>query len=110
MASRDDFELANQRAREMERSVPRAVAAHYDRKAGRIVGAPPARPTIVFSPMPDATAAMSAGVTANPSAVMCWVTAATSPFMLIAKYSPGRIEHAAMTAMTPTHISVIIAP
>ena len=37
MASRDDFELANERAREMERSVPRAVAAHYDRKTGRIV-------------------------------------------------------------------------
>jgi hypothetical protein len=37
MVSRDDFELANKRARELERSVPRAVAAHYDRKTGRIV-------------------------------------------------------------------------
>ncbi len=74
------------------------------------VGAPPARPIIVFSPTLEASAAMSAGVTAKPSAVMCEVTATTSPFTLIAKYSPGAIEQAAMTAMTPTHISVIIAP
>ena len=53
---------------------------------------------------------MSAGVTGKPSAEMCRVTAAASPFMLIAKYSPGAIAQAAMTAMTPTHISVIIAP
>ncbi|MGA3040663.1 MAG: DUF2442 domain-containing protein [Bryobacteraceae bacterium] len=37
MALRDDFELANERARELQGSVPRAVAAHYDRETGRIV-------------------------------------------------------------------------
>jgi hypothetical protein len=37
MALRDDFELANERARDLESSVPRAVAAHYDRKTGRVV-------------------------------------------------------------------------
>ena len=37
MALRDDFELANERASELERNVPRAVAAHYDRKTRRIV-------------------------------------------------------------------------
>src|ERR1022692_610111 len=50
MASRDDFELANQRAREMERSVPRAVAAHYDRKAGRIVVELSSKEIVSFSP------------------------------------------------------------
>jgi hypothetical protein len=38
MALRDDFEFASERAsRELEGSLPRAVAAHYDRKTGRIV-------------------------------------------------------------------------
>jgi hypothetical protein len=32
MASRDNFELANQRAKELEGSFPRAVSARYDRK------------------------------------------------------------------------------
>ena len=37
MASRDDFELANQRAKDLETSAPRVVSVHYDRKTGRIV-------------------------------------------------------------------------
>ncbi|HMD41135.1 MAG TPA: DUF2442 domain-containing protein [Candidatus Acidoferrum sp.] len=37
MASPDTFELANQRSREMRKSTPRAVSAHYDRKRRRIV-------------------------------------------------------------------------
>src|ERR1035438_8644448 len=37
MALRDDFELANQRAKDLEGNVPRVVSAHYDRKAGRVV-------------------------------------------------------------------------
>ncbi len=49
-------------------------------------------------------------VTGKPSAETCWVTATASPFMLIAKYCPGSRAHAAMMAMMPTHISVIIAP
>jgi hypothetical protein len=32
MGSRDNFELANQRAKELQRSMPRAVSARYDRK------------------------------------------------------------------------------
>ena len=37
MALRDDFERAGERAKELESRVPRAVAARYDRKSGRIV-------------------------------------------------------------------------
>lgn len=37
MASRDDFELASQRAKEIQASVPRAVSAHYNTESGRIV-------------------------------------------------------------------------
>ena len=50
MVSCDDFELANQRAKEMERSVPRAVAAHYDRKTGRIVIQLSSKVFVSFSP------------------------------------------------------------
>jgi hypothetical protein len=37
MASRDDFKRANQRAKDLEARIPRAVSAQYDRKTGRIV-------------------------------------------------------------------------
>jgi hypothetical protein len=37
MAHNDNFELANQRARDVGASMPRAVSARYDRKHGRIV-------------------------------------------------------------------------
>jgi len=37
MASHDNFEQANERAKDREASIPRAVAAHFDRKTGRIV-------------------------------------------------------------------------
>ena len=50
MASRDDFELANQRAKALEGSVPRVVAAHYDRKAGRIVIQLSSKLIVSFSP------------------------------------------------------------
>jgi len=36
MASRDNFKQANQRAKDLEARIPRAVSAHYDRKTGRI--------------------------------------------------------------------------
>ena len=32
MASRDEFEQANQRAKDLKARIPRAVSAHYDRK------------------------------------------------------------------------------
>ena len=36
MGSRDNFELANQRARELQASIPRAVSARYNRKNRRV--------------------------------------------------------------------------
>ena len=36
MGSRDEFELANQRAKDLQASIPRAVSARYDRKNRRI--------------------------------------------------------------------------
>ena len=41
---------------------------------------------------------------------MLAVTAADVPVTFTAKYSPGCIAHAAIRAMMPTPISVIIAP
>jgi len=37
MALTNDFELANQRAKELQEAFPRAVAARYDRHTGHIV-------------------------------------------------------------------------
>jgi hypothetical protein len=37
MAGRDNFELANGRARELQKAFPRAVSAHYHRASGRVV-------------------------------------------------------------------------
>jgi hypothetical protein len=37
MASRNSFELANQRGRRLQASVPKAVSARYDRRTGRVV-------------------------------------------------------------------------
>ena len=50
MASREDFESANQRARNLEGSVPRVVAAHYDRKTGRVVIQLSTKLIVSFSP------------------------------------------------------------
>jgi len=50
MASRDDFELANQRGKDLEGSVPRAIDAHYDRKAGRVVIQLSSKLIVSFSP------------------------------------------------------------
>jgi hypothetical protein len=36
MGSRDNIELANERAKGLQASIPRAVSARYDRKKGRI--------------------------------------------------------------------------
>jgi uncharacterized protein DUF2442 len=36
MGSRDNFEFANRRAKELQASIPRAVSARYDRKNRRI--------------------------------------------------------------------------
>jgi hypothetical protein len=50
MALRDHFEQANQRAKEMQASVPRAVSAHYDHKTGRIVIHLNSKLIVSFSP------------------------------------------------------------
>jgi len=50
MASRDDFEQSEQRAKEREARFPRAVSAHYDRKTGRIVIHLSSKLMVSFSP------------------------------------------------------------
>ena len=50
MEMRDNFELATQRARELKKVFPRAVAAHYDRKSRHIVIHLSSRLILSFSP------------------------------------------------------------
>jgi hypothetical protein len=50
MAASNHFELANRRAKELESSIPRAVAAHYDRASRRIVIHLSSRLDVSFSP------------------------------------------------------------
>ena len=50
MASRDDFKQANQRAKDVEARFPKAVAAHYDGKAGRVVIDLSSKLSVIFSP------------------------------------------------------------
>jgi hypothetical protein len=50
MASRDDFEQANQRAKKLAAHTPRAVSVHYDRKAERIVIQLSSNLIVSFSP------------------------------------------------------------
>ena len=53
---------------------------------------------------------MCAVVTGKPSALTFSTTATASPFILIAKYSPGSIAHAAMKAMMANDHLRTIAP
>lgn len=50
MESRDRLELANQRARKLQASLPRAISAHYDRRIGRIVIHLSSKLDVAFSP------------------------------------------------------------
>jgi len=50
MALRDNFKLANQRAKDLAASLPRAVAAHYDRKSGHVVIHLSSKLIVSFSP------------------------------------------------------------
>jgi len=45
-----EFERANERAREMQASLPRAVAARYDRRLARVVIALSSKVDVMFSP------------------------------------------------------------
>src|ERR1035441_624960 len=72
MTLRDDFELANQRAKDLQRSVPRVVAAHYDRKSGRVVIQLSSKLIVSFSPgdvegLEDAKAAQLSEIEISPS-------------------------------------------
>ena len=72
MASRNDFELANQRAKDLEASVPRVVSARYDRKIGRIVIQLSSRLIVSFSPgdvegLEDATPSQLSQIEISPS-------------------------------------------
>jgi hypothetical protein len=50
MASRDSFEQANQRAKDLQAHVPQALSAHYDRKTGRIAIHLSSKLIVSFSP------------------------------------------------------------
>ena len=50
MALRDDFELANRRAKDLQKAIPRVVSAHYDRKRKHIVIHLSAKLLVSFSP------------------------------------------------------------
>src|SRR6266850_807728 len=50
MALHNNFELAGQRARELQTAVPRAVSAHYDRKSGHVVIHLSSKLILSFSP------------------------------------------------------------
>lgn len=59
MVSDKILELANERARTLQATAPRAVDAHYDRKTGRIVIHLSSRLTVSFAPQ-DAEGLQSA--------------------------------------------------
>ena len=50
MALHENFEMANQRTRELQGAVPKAISAHYDRKSGHIVVHLSSKLILSFSP------------------------------------------------------------
>jgi hypothetical protein len=50
MALHNNFEMASQRAKEMQKAFPRAVSAHYDRARGQVVLQLSSKLTLSFSP------------------------------------------------------------
>jgi hypothetical protein len=67
-----EFERANERAREMQASVPRAVAARYDRRLGRVVISLSSKVDVMFSPrdaegLEKATPSELEGIEISPS-------------------------------------------
>ena len=72
MESRDHFELANQRGRKLQASLPKAISAHYDRRIGRIVIHLSSKLDVAFSPrdaegLEDATPAQLDPIEISPS-------------------------------------------
>jgi hypothetical protein len=50
MVVHDNFEAANQRAKDLQAVIPRAVSAHYDRRSGHIVVHLSSKLIVSFSP------------------------------------------------------------
>jgi hypothetical protein len=50
MALHDNFEIAKQRAKALQSSLPKAISARYDRKSGRIVIELSSKLSLSFSP------------------------------------------------------------
>ena len=50
MVLHDNFEMANQRAMELQANIPRVISAHYDRRSGHVVINLSSRLTLSFSP------------------------------------------------------------
>jgi len=72
MVLHNDFESANQRAKDIQSSMPRAVAAHFDRKNRRIVIQLSSNLDVSFSPenaqgLEDATPAQLQEIQISPS-------------------------------------------
>lgn len=51
MASHDNFEIAKQRGKTLQSSLPKAISVRYDRKSGRIVVDLSSKLTLSFSPI-----------------------------------------------------------
>ena len=72
MAFADDFKLANERAKDLEGSIPRVTAAHYDRKSGRVVVQLSSKLIVSFSPgdvegLEDANPSQLSEIETSPS-------------------------------------------
>jgi hypothetical protein len=50
MALNDNFETANERAKQLQKTIPRAVSARYDRASGRVVIDLSSKLRVSFSP------------------------------------------------------------
>ena len=50
MVLRDNFELVNRRAKDLQAAIPRAISVHYDRKSGHIVIHLSSKLIVSFSP------------------------------------------------------------
>ena len=72
MESRDNFKVANMRAKKLQDSIPRAVSAHYDRESGRVVIKLSSNMDVAFSPsdaqgLEEATPAQLDEIEISPS-------------------------------------------
>lgn len=72
MVLRNNFEMANRRAKNLQATIPQAVSVRYDRKRGRIVIDLSSRLTVSFSPrdaqgLADAEPAQLEAVEITPS-------------------------------------------